>query len=102
MEKRVIIAIILCVGVLAAWSKLMPTPTAPPPAPTSAAVQAPAPAPTAPATAPPGAPGAGSTTPEQPEQEIDVVTKDVHYVFSTMGGTLKHARLTDATFLERK
>jgi len=32
MEKRVIIAVILCVGVLVAWTKLVPQPPAAPPA----------------------------------------------------------------------
>jgi YidC/Oxa1 family membrane protein insertase len=97
MEKRVIIAIILCVGVLLVWSKFGPQPTPPPaPAPTAPASQQPAPA-------PPSAPAAAgtATTPEQPEQEVDLATTGVHYVFSTIGGTIKHARLTDPRFFDR-
>jgi YidC/Oxa1 family membrane protein insertase len=100
MEKRVIIAIILCVGVLMAWSKLVPPP-APPPAPPAAAPQ---PAPSATATAPGAAPTpAGSAAPaqNQPEQEVELSTPDVRFVFSTIGGTLKHAQLKDQKYRER-
>jgi YidC/Oxa1 family membrane protein insertase len=100
MEKRIIIAIILCVGVLYAWSKLMPTPT-PPPAPPPAAPAAPTPTPSSAAPGGTGPAGA-ATTPEQPEQEVDLATPDVHYVFSTLGGAVKHARLTDPRFFDRK
>jgi YidC/Oxa1 family membrane protein insertase len=100
MEKRVIIAIILCVGVLMAWSKLMPPP-APPPAPPATA---PAPGSAPPSAVPSAAPAPGTSAPpaaNQPEQEVELDTKAVHFVFSSMGGVLKHAQLQDATYRER-
>src|SRR5450432_849748 len=101
MEKRVIIAIILCVGVLMAWSKLMPTPTPPPVAPGAASPSAP----TLPSGAtPPPAGGTASASPgtNLPEQELELSTPDVRFVFSTLGGTLKHAELRDAKFRDHK
>jgi YidC/Oxa1 family membrane protein insertase len=89
--KRVIIAIILCVGVLAVWQKMQPPP--PPPSQATAPVT-PSPAPTAePAAAPNPAPAAN-----QPEHEVELVTPDVRFVFTTTGGALKHAELKDAKF----
>jgi YidC/Oxa1 family membrane protein insertase len=96
MEKRVIIAIILCVGVLMAWSKLVPPPAPPPPgaqpAP-SAAVAVGVP----PAAGQPALAGAAN----QPEQEVELSTPDVRFVFSTIGGTVKHAQLRDPKYRER-
>jgi YidC/Oxa1 family membrane protein insertase len=105
MEKRVVLAIILCVAVLALWAKFNPWQTPPAPAPT-----APATAPAAPPSAPtpsaaaPSAPSAAAPAlaADQPEQEIEVLTKDVRFVFSTTGGVLKHAQLLDKTFREKK
>ncbi|HEX4404662.1 MAG TPA: membrane protein insertase YidC [Polyangia bacterium] len=96
MEKRVIIAVILCVGVLAAWTKLVPQPPAALPA-------ASAPAPVAPAAGDSGSTAATPTAAvaSQPEQDTVVVTKDVRFVFSTTGGTLRHANLLDAKFRAR-
>jgi YidC/Oxa1 family membrane protein insertase len=101
MEKRVIIAIILCVGVLAVWAKLNPPP--PPPAQstsTPAATPAPSPSATVPSAAAPASPPPSAA--DQPEQEIELPTKDVRFVFSTIGGVLKHAQLQDPTYRERK
>jgi YidC/Oxa1 family membrane protein insertase len=98
MEKRVIIAIILCVGVLMAWSKLVPPPAPPP------AVQAPATSPASPSAIAPGAAptpaGSASPAPNQPEQEVELLTPDVRFVFSTIGGTVKHAQLKDSRYRE--
>jgi YidC/Oxa1 family membrane protein insertase len=93
MEKRVIIAIILCVGVLMAWSKLMPTPTPPPAAPVSASA-------TSTSTTIPSAASTGGAAlaANQPEQEVVLATKDVRFVFSTVGGVLKHAQLQDPRY----
>jgi YidC/Oxa1 family membrane protein insertase len=102
MEKRVIIAIILCVGVLMAWSRLVPPPAPPPatPAPQLGAPQLGAPQP---ATSAPVAPTGGSAVaaPPEPEREVELVTPDVRFVFSSAGGTLKHAQLRDAKYRER-
>jgi YidC/Oxa1 family membrane protein insertase len=112
MEKRVIIAVILCVGVLMAWSKLFP-----PPAPTPAPIATPAtststpsaPVAQAPGSAVPAAPGAspaaaagGGPVPNEPEREIEVLTPEVRFVFSTIGGTLRHAQLRDSRYRERQ
>ena len=98
MEKRVIIAIILCVGVLMAWSKLVPPPAPPPP---HQATQS-APSAAVPEAAPPaaGAP-APSGAADQPEQEVELSTPDVRFVLSSIGGTVKHAQLRDPKFRER-
>jgi YidC/Oxa1 family membrane protein insertase len=98
MEKRVIIAIILCVGVLMAWSKLVPPPAPPPPPPASSSPAAPS------ATGSLEVPAAGSSPAApsdiQPEQEIALTTPDVRFVFSSIGGALKHAQLRDPKYLE--
>src|SRR5581483_10347523 len=100
MEKRFIIAIVLCAGVLFAWQTLFPPPkpAAPPPAPPVAA----SPSPTAPssagtpAPAAPGAPGAVAASAgaaARPEREVELVTPAVRFVLSNRGGTLRHAQL---------
>jgi YidC/Oxa1 family membrane protein insertase len=100
--KRLIIAVVLSIGVLMAWSKLMPPP--PPPARTEPAPAAPgtpaAPAAGLPPAAPaaPGTPTAPAAAP-QPEQLVELPGKDVRFVLSTAGGTLRHAQLTERTFL---
>jgi YidC/Oxa1 family membrane protein insertase len=98
MEKRVVLAIVLCIAVMALWAKFGPQ-APPPPAPASAPAGAP-PSP-APVAAQPAAPSGTSATPERPEADVDVHTTDVNYVFSSLGGTLKHARLTDPRFFDR-
>jgi YidC/Oxa1 family membrane protein insertase len=104
MEKRVIIAVILCVGVLMAWSKLFP-----PPAPAPAPIAAPLPSTSAPGSpgtsgpeAIPGAAAGGAAATSQPEREIELLTPDVRFVFSTRGGTLRHAQLRDSRYRERR
>jgi YidC/Oxa1 family membrane protein insertase len=99
--KRLIIAVVLSIGVLMAWSKLMPPP--PPPAKTEPAPAAPgapaAPSAALPPAAPaPGAPAAPAAAP-QPEQQVELPGKDVRFVLSTAGATLRHAQLTERTFL---
>jgi YidC/Oxa1 family membrane protein insertase len=118
MEKRVLIAIALCIGVLILWTQLFspPPPTPQPPAP------APAPGQTAPvpgqagqaappaAPAAPGAPaaaGTGTTPPgapaaDRPEKLVEIHTPDVRFVFSSRGGTLVHAQLKEKQFQEKK
>src|SRR6185312_16771218 len=99
MEKRVIVAVVLCVAVLMVWSKLFPVkPPAPPPANQPAVTQAAAPpsGTGAPAVA---APAAGVVN--HPEQLVTIDTPDVQFVFTSLGGRLAHARLRAAKFLER-
>jgi YidC/Oxa1 family membrane protein insertase len=98
MEKRVIIAIILCVGVLMAWSKLVPPPVQPLPPPGSASPASPSA--TGPVAAPSAGPGSAAPVANQPEREIELATSDVRFVFSSLGGTLKHAQLLDAKYRE--
>src|SRR5262245_34197084 len=104
MEKRVVIALVLCTGIFVVWQYLFgpkpqpaaqgqgatatqtapgPAPGAPPPVP--AAGQAPA-APAVPA------PAAGTAAVNHPEREIEVRTPQVRFVFSSAGATLKHAQ----------
>ncbi|HLK92593.1 MAG TPA: membrane protein insertase YidC [Polyangia bacterium] len=101
MEKRIILAIGLCVAVMIVWTKLFPyRPPTPPPAPAQTAPAAPAAAPpTAPSVAAAAAPGAPITN--RPEQKIEVDTPDVRFVFSSLGGTLLHAQLRNEKFLDR-
>jgi len=116
MEKRVLIAMALSVGVVILWTQLFPTtpPAAPPAAPVTAP-NAPVPAPgtaTAPGTAPaapaPGTPGAtgapadkaAAPVTNRPERLVELLTPEVRYVFSSLGGTLLHAQLREKQFLE--
>jgi YidC/Oxa1 family membrane protein insertase len=97
MEKRVIIAVLLCVGVMLGWTKIFP-PTPP------------APAPIASSTTPGGSPGAASLatvpgavampTASHPEQLIELKTADERFVFSTVGGSVRHAQLLDPRFVD--
>lgn len=102
MEKRVILAVVLCVAVLMVWTKLFPVkqpaPSTNQPAPTQAA------APANGAGAPSGAavaanPGSGNVN--RPEQLVTIDTPEVQFVFTSLGGRLAHARLHGAKFLDR-
>ncbi len=100
MEKRVIIAIGLCIAVLVVWTKLFPVrpPAAPPaPAPAVQVASDPGNAPAAAASAPGSAalPGAN-----HPEQQIELITPEVRFVFSSLGGTLIHAQLRSAQYFD--
>jgi YidC/Oxa1 family membrane protein insertase len=98
MEKRVILAVVLCVGVLMAWSKLFPVkpPAQQPVATAPTAAGSPPPAPSVGAS--PGAPTAGGN---KPEKQVELDSPDVQFVFTTAGGRLLHARLRGAKFLAR-
>src|SRR5262245_35624380 len=114
MEKRVVLAIGLSIGVLLLWSTLFPGPKPPPPQPPAPATQtqpapaagtAPAPAAgTAPAgtgTAPAGTGTAAAPAANKPERLVELSTPEVHYVFSSLGGVLVHAQLREKQFLEK-
>jgi YidC/Oxa1 family membrane protein insertase len=109
MEKRVIIAIALCIGFLVVWTKLVPGPKPPaPPPPAPAATPSPAAAPPttagtpAPAAAPTGTAAAAAAAPaNRPERLVELLTPEVRFVFSSLGGTLLHAQLRDAKFLDQ-
>ena len=109
MEKRVVLAVGLCVGILLIWQVLFPSPKPTPPAPTapvagqSATPPAPgAPPPTlfpgAPAAAPAG--GAAAPVTNRPERFIELDTAEVRFVFSSLGGNLVHAKLREKQFLD--
>jgi YidC/Oxa1 family membrane protein insertase len=114
MEKRVVLAVVLCVAAMFIWLKIFPPPTptptpATPAAPTAPANGAPA-APPAPANGAPAATGAPAngaapaapSVAEAPEQELTLEVPGVErFVFSSFGGTLKHARLLEAQFLDK-
>jgi YidC/Oxa1 family membrane protein insertase len=104
MEKRVILAIGLCVAVMIAWTKFFPVR---PPTPAPVAQTAPA---ATPETAKPnlaggpstagGAP-AGAPITNRPEQKVELDTPDARFVFSSRGATLLHAELRNAKFRDR-
>jgi YidC/Oxa1 family membrane protein insertase len=97
MEKRVILAVVLCVGVLMLWSKLFPVrppaPTTPPP------VAAKAAAASVPSSHPAAAPGAAPTK-THPEQLVTIETPEEEFVFSSFGGRLVHARLKAPKYVD--
>jgi YidC/Oxa1 family membrane protein insertase len=112
MEKRVIIAVILCVGILVLWQQLFPTPHAPPPAPAATSPTAPAPSslPSVPSSAPtPGSPGStpaaqagAAAAPVEAEQTVELLTPAVRFVLSSYGGTLRQAQLREPKYLLAK
>jgi YidC/Oxa1 family membrane protein insertase len=101
MEKRVIIAIGLCIAVLIVWTKMFPAraPTPPMPGPPIVAEAA------HPSGGPAGAaaPAAGSTaggSGNHPEQQVEIDTPEVRFVFSSLGATLVHAQLRPAKYFD--
>ena len=110
MDKRLLLAIGLCAAVLLGWTFLFPQqrPAAPPPPPAAktapAAPEAPPSPPSTPSDAPlpSQAPSQGQAAPGAPQAErlIELDTPDVRFVFSTAGGTLRHAQLLQQKFLE--
>jgi YidC/Oxa1 family membrane protein insertase len=108
MEKRVILAIGLCVAVMIAWTRFFPVR---PPTPAPVAQTAPATTPEAakpivaggpsgPSGAGPGA-AAGAPISNRPEQKVELETPDVRFVFSSRGATLLHAELRNTKFRDR-
>jgi YidC/Oxa1 family membrane protein insertase len=98
MDKRVILAIVLCVGILALWAKLFPPPAPPKPAPVASAPSG-APPSGAPSAAAPTAAATGAVN--HPERQVELTTPDVRFVLSSRGGTLLHAKLTSTKFLDK-
>jgi YidC/Oxa1 family membrane protein insertase len=105
MEKRVLLAIVLCVGVMVGWWLLFPpkqqeTPPQAPPAKTETASPSASPAgtPTGAAPSAPGTAAAGAPTANQPAKTVELLTPDVKFVLSNRGGTLVHAELLGAQF----
>jgi len=107
MDKRTIIAIGLCIGVLVLWTQVF-APKQPPPSATPPAGQmTPPPAQTASPTLLPGTPGAAApgapaaAVANRPERLVELQKPEVRFVFSSLGGTLVHAQLKEKQFLER-
>jgi YidC/Oxa1 family membrane protein insertase len=105
MEKRVIVAVVLCVAVIVLWQKFLPPPSAPAPAataPAPIAATTPAQGPATPASGTPaaGAPVGAPTATNRPEEQVELITHDQRFVLSSFGGTLRHAQLREARFLD--
>jgi YidC/Oxa1 family membrane protein insertase len=115
MEKRVILAIALSVGILVAWAKLSPQ-APPPPAVTSTPSRASNPdsptgtpaasAPTVPGDAIAGSAAAGAAANGGPaayaEELTQIDTPTEQFVFSNRGASLRQARLKEAKYLQKK
>jgi YidC/Oxa1 family membrane protein insertase len=105
-NRKLILAIGLCVAVMIAWTKFFPV-RAPTPAPIAqtapaATPEAVRPAATGGPSAVAGAPaGTGAAITNRPEQKVELITPDARFVFSSHGGTLVHAQLRSAKFLDR-
>jgi YidC/Oxa1 family membrane protein insertase len=113
MEKRTLLAVAICMGILLVWWKVFPpAPPAPPPPPApGAAASAPVtpggaasagtPAPSAGgATAPtPGAPAGGAAAARAPEELVTLDTPVARYVLSSWGGNLREVKLKQRQFL---
>jgi YidC/Oxa1 family membrane protein insertase len=105
-QKRVVIAVVICAGILFAWAKFFPgaQPAPEPPAAHTEAAKSAAPAAPAGATPPAAAiapggiavPGAAHSF---SEEETRIQTPSQEFVFSNRGAVLKHARLRDAKYL---
>src|SRR5580704_9690991 len=103
MEKRIILAIGLCVAVMIAWTKFFPVR---PPTPAPVAQTAPAATPEGVKPTVTGGPSGASAAPgaaitNRPEQKVELVTPDAPFVFSSHGATLLHAELRNPKFLDR-
>lgn len=87
MEKRLLVAIALCVGILAGWTWLSATLWPPPPPPPPAVAQQQVPVP--PGAAPSPAPAAGAPAPApaaEPPTEIPLRTERLSALVSSRGG----------------
>ena len=114
-QKKIILAVVLCIGILFIWQKLFPPPMPPPakhPAATETASkaatdQAAAKSAANPSAAPaagdgPSAAGAaaGGALPSFPPRETVIETADERFVFTNQGAALKSARLRAAKYLQ--
>lgn len=92
MEKRVVLAVVLCVGILFAWQRFFAPPPLPPSARTGGAAAPATPVAAAPAAAPQA---------RGPERLITLDTPEVKYVLSSAGGVLRQAQLKGRKFLDK-
>lgn len=106
MDKRLLIAVVVSMGILFLWWKIFPPPTPPARTPAPVATQTQSATGTSRAAQPgsaAGTPDEGKPT-EQPqtrgaEQLLTLSSPDVNYVFSTWGASLHHVKLRDRQFL---
>jgi len=107
MEKRTIIAVVLCVGILLAWTKFFGPVLSPAPS-TKPEVTAPVASPTAP---PPSASAVPATSPGGlpvpaakaiAAQEVTLESPQERFVFTNRGATLLRAQLREPKFLAKK
>ncbi len=114
MDKRTLVAVAICMGILLLWWKIFPPtpPPAPPPPPVAVQPQAPstsASAPGVPPTAgaaapvPTGGTAAGGTAPTRgPEEQVILRASGARFVLSSWGGTLRQVYLEEPHFLRDK
>ncbi|HVR64557.1 MAG TPA: membrane protein insertase YidC [Polyangia bacterium] len=110
MEKRVVIAIVICMGILFAWTKFFPQPQPPPVAsnaptstPPGGSAREASPAAGAPAGSPSlAAPPTNAPAANRPEETVELVTPAVSFLLSSEGGTLRQAQLREPKYLLRK
>ena len=111
MEKRTLLAVAICFGILVAWWKLFPpAPPAPPPKPAATAPAQPAATPgTPPAPGSTPAPGAtaatapaGQPAARGPEETVELQSAGARFVLSSWGGSLRQVVLTEERFLKEK
>jgi YidC/Oxa1 family membrane protein insertase len=104
-DRRLLLAVLLCLGIYAGWSWMLASRRhalpAPPPAPVAAAPAPPKPS--APAAPPPAVVPVepGRATPAAPERFTTLDTPELHLVFSSRGGTLAHAVLQNPQYRRR-
>src|SRR4051812_49213010 len=107
MDKRTLLAVAICMGILLLWWKIFPpTPPhsqSPPSPPVAAQTQTPGPAGTT-APAPAGAAGtlaapvAGAAA-RAPEQRVTLRSPGARFVLSSWGGVLREAYMEEPRFL---
>src|SRR5687767_10863118 len=104
MEKRTLLAVAICIGILVVWWEVFPpTPSAPPPA--KPAATAPAGSGTTvaagatPAAAPAQGTPAAAAAPTGPESRVELESEGARYVLSSWGGSLRQVVLKEERFL---
>ena len=116
MEKRTLLAVAICMGILVLWWKIFPPPQPPAPQPPAEVSAAGASDETAPASAPATPePAAGASAGEGtapagetgvarrgPEELIELASPQARYVFSNWGGVLKQVYLKEERFARRE
>ncbi len=103
MDKRLLIAVAVSLGILLLWGKIFPPPkpSAPNPAPVASQTEPSREAGgnnTLAANPAPGKTAEGAQA-RGPEQLVTLASPDVDYVFSSWGASLRHVKLKDRQFL---